>query len=29
MNCRTDVSFNFKRRLEFNSHDVINTKEET
>lgn len=27
MDCKTDESCNFKRRREFNLHDVINTKE--
>ena len=29
MNCRTDEPCNLKRNLEFNRHDVINTKEQT
>ena len=28
MNCRTDKSFNLKRNLGFNLHEVINTKEQ-
>ena len=28
-NCRTDESWNLKRNLGFNLHDVINTKEQT
>ena len=29
MNCRTDESCNLKKKLGFNLHDVINTKEQT
>ena len=29
MDCRTDESCNLKRKLGFNLHDVINTKEQT
>ena len=29
MNCKTYKSLNFKRRLGFNFHDVINTKQQT
>ena len=29
MDCRTDESFSLKRSLQFNLHDVINTKEQT
>ena len=29
MDCRTDESWKFKRRLGFNLHDVIKTKEQS
>ena len=29
MDCRTDESWSLKRNLGFNSHDVVNTKEQT
>ena len=29
MDCRTVEVCNFKKRLEFNLHDVINTKQQT